>query len=130
MKQNIIRSAFWVMLITFLSKFLGFFREILIGAQYGINYQTDAFFLATSLPQIIFSSILLSISTAFIPMYTDIVTKTNRERGMEYTNRILNTVVIFSILVTALCIVYSEDIVKVLAGGFNEEATKITVKFL
>ncbi|EJV64232.1 murein biosynthesis integral membrane protein MurJ [Bacillus cereus] len=130
MKQNIIRSAFWVMLITFLSKFLGFFREILIGIQYGVNYQTDAFFLATSLPQIIFSSILLSISTAFIPMYTDIVTKTNKEKGMEYTNRILNTVIIFSVLVTIICMVYSEDIVKVLAGGFNEDATKITVKFL
>ena len=62
------RIASLVILLTILSKILGFFREIILSYYYGASSISDAFLISLTIPGTIFAFIGVGISTSFIPI--------------------------------------------------------------
>ena len=50
MKSNLIKTSIMIALVTILSKFAGFFRDVMIAKSYGATLVSDAYFYATQLP--------------------------------------------------------------------------------
>jgi putative peptidoglycan lipid II flippase len=77
------KAAFAVMIITVLSKVVGFGREIALSYVYGASTITDAYLVSLTIPGVVFSFIGAGIGTGFVPMFSRI----KHEHGAATANR-------------------------------------------
>ena len=87
------KAAFLVMIITIVSKFLGFGREIVLSYVYGASAITDAYLISQTIPITIFSFISAGISTGFIPMYSRIQKEEGQLNADQFTSNLSNTLI-------------------------------------
>lgn len=128
------RTAAILMIITLCSKIIGFAREISLSYFYGASNISDAYYIALTIPDVVFSFVVLGISTGFVPMYTKIENQLGSEAGQKFASNVINLLVLFSLFLIIMVEIFSLQIVKVFAAGFDEETlllasnfTKITV---
>lgn len=123
MRNNLYKATFWVMVITLISKVLGFIRETAIAANFGASVETDAFFVAFSIPAVLFDSISAAIATTFIPVYN----RLHNYNKVYFLNNITTISGLFSFLLTGVAIIFAPQIVKVFAYGFGNQAFSLAV---
>lgn len=115
------KSVSMVILLTLISKVLGFVRESLIASNYGAGISTDTFFIALSAITL-FSTILThTINTVLIPILSDIEVHEGKEGKLKHLNNFLNIIVLVSILITFLAFFITPYLMKVLGRGFKRE---------
>jgi putative peptidoglycan lipid II flippase len=66
-KQSTAQAAVLMALITFISKFVGFVREVVIARQFGATGQTDAFLVGMMVPNIVLSLFAGGLGTLIVP---------------------------------------------------------------
>lgn len=117
--KNIIRTTVFVAMIAILGKVIGFGREALIAAYYGVNNSTDAYFLARNMPALLFPAVCNSMATAFLSIY---VTKNSQQGEVESDEFASKALVVTLLLSTSLSIfsyIFSPYIVPLFAPGFD-----------
>jgi len=128
--SNITGAAFVMSGATFLSRIAGFLRDMIIARILGASGMSDAYFVAFRIPSLLRELFAEgSMSSGFIPVLTEYRTK----RGDEEVNRLV--MVTFAFIVAAigaacvLGIVFSPQLVVLMAPGFagNPEKIRITV---
>jgi len=70
-KQTITQAAVLISVLALISKFIGFFREVLIANYFGATGQTDAFVVAMLIPGSILGLFAGGFSTLVIPFYLE-----------------------------------------------------------
>ena len=112
------KSVIMIITLSLGSKFLGFFREILIAAKFGSGMETDTFFIAMSATTLLTSVIGNAITTTFIPILSEVEVKEGKKGKIDHTNNMLNIVTLISIILVIIAWIFSPIIVKILAKGF------------
>lgn len=128
--SNLAKSAFWLMVVTMLSKVLGFGREIILGYFYGTSAYSDVYIVAMNIPLVVFSSIGVALVTTFIPLYQEALTSKGEERALKFSNNVMSIVVILSIILGVLGFVFAEPLVKLFAMHYTGEKLALAVKFV
>ena len=131
--KSLFRSFFTVSFYTFLSRILGFIRDILIARYLGSTVMADAFFVAFRIPNF-FRRVLAegAYSAALIPVFSGVVLspKDDHEASdfVENTTSMLLFVTLFLTIIFFFGMPY---IIQVLAPGFtdNKEAYELAVHF-
>ena len=128
MKGNkIFKAAFLVMIISILSRFLGLFRDMLVGYQFGVSIYTDAYKAAVSVPETVFTIVGLAISTVFIPMLSKVKYDKNKDEMFKFSNNIISILLVISIIIFALGFIFTNEIVAFMFDGFSKEKFTLTV---
>lgn len=117
-----------VMLITILSKFLGFARDIYLASSYGATLFTDIYFIATTVPTILFRMIIDSFTIVFIPTFFSIDNDKNNS-SLMFMNNVIHIVLLISVIICFLSMIFTKNIIKILAIGFDNETINITVYY-
>ena len=130
LKQNAVQTAAVMMVMTLMSKLLGFTRELIIAGAFGTSYVVDAYVLAQSIPGALLGGLLASIGTAFIPVYSELVETRGREAGHRYTSNIINLTMTIALAGFVLGFFFAEQIAGLFTGAFSAEAARLTVFFL
>lgn len=123
------RTAVLLMLITILSKVLGFTRDITLSYFYGASNISDAYLISLTIPRVIFSFIGTGISTGYIPMYSKISQKYGDSEGNRYTNNLVNILILLCTLIVILGISFTGPIVKLFASGFEGNTLSLAIRF-
>jgi putative peptidoglycan lipid II flippase len=123
------RTAFIIMFITLISKVLGFLREITLSYFYGASHISDAYIIAFTIPNVIFSFVGAAISTTYIPIYNEILSNDSKKKADEFTNNLLNFLIIIGLILVVFVIIFAENIVGVFASGFGGETLNIAIDF-
>ncbi|MDQ1144590.1 putative peptidoglycan lipid II flippase [Bacillus sp. SORGH_AS 510] len=118
-----------LMLVTIVSKILGFVRDIVLSYFYGASSISDVYLISLTIPIVIFSFIGKGISVGFIPMYTRIESSDGTERANNYANNVINFVFLICTIIFIGGMIFTESIVKLFASGFKGETLELTVKF-
>lgn len=71
MKLSLLKSTGILVFITFLSKVIGFAREVIIAYCYGAAFPMDAYFLAMGLVSNVLYAFTTASSVAFLPLYVE-----------------------------------------------------------
>jgi len=128
-QKKITSSVMIVSLGTFISRILGYIRDMLIANRFGASWVTDAFFAAWKIPNTLRE--LLgegALSAAFIPVFTEYLKIKNRKEAFYLANLVLNGLLIISILITTLGIILAPLIITIVVPGFiGKEAFSLTV---
>lgn len=123
--KSLFKSTLIVMIMAVISRFIGFFRDILIANNFGASSYTDAYKTATSIPETIFMIVGLAISTSFLPMLSKVKVKKGTDEMHKFANNIINILVVMSFVIFIVASFFPEEIVKLLASGLDEETLKL-----
>lgn len=123
------KAALLVMIITILSKILGFGREIVLSYVYGASAITDAYLISQTIPSVIFSFISAGIATGFIPLYSRILSEQGQLEANRYTNNLSNTLLLLASIMVAIVLLFTQPIVKIFASGFSGETLELAIGF-
>lgn len=127
--SNVAKTTMGLMIVTLLSKVLGFGRELVLASSYGASLYSDAYLVALNIPNVIFAAIATALATTFIPIYYEANRDGIAGKGINFTNDVINLIVILGAGISILCFIFVEPLVKLFAIGFEGEILKITIKF-
>lgn len=131
MEQDEKLTSKWgvVGLLTLFSRIAGYARDVLIAYLFGASYQTDAFYVAFRIPNLLRRLFAEgSLTVAFIPVFTDYIKNRGRENAKEALDSVFTWLFIVVGLVSILGIILSPVIVKMFAFGFDRETYELTVR--
>jgi putative peptidoglycan lipid II flippase len=107
---------------TLLSRLTGFLRDIMLAAIIGAGPVADAFFVAFRLPNH-FRAIFAegAFNAAFIPAYARIRTQGGADAAERFGDRIFTLLLASQIVLLALALIFTPQVIDVLAPGFSRE---------
>ena len=131
--QGLFRSFFTVSFYTFLSRILGFVRDIFIAKFLGSTVTSDAFFVAFRLPNF-FRRVLAegAYSAALIPVFSGVVIDSKDDHeAADFVENTMSLLLFVTIFLTFIFYFGMPYIIQILAPGFstNKEAFDLAVHF-
>lgn len=129
-KRSAAQTAIFMAVLILFSKLLGFVREMVMANFFGTSYVVDAYVMSVAIPSILFGGLFVSVSTAYMPIYSKIRESKGLQEGDRFTSEVLNLLLIIGIVVCVIGFLFSDEIVSVLARGFSGETAKLTSFFL
>ena len=127
--SRVAKAAVGLMAATLVAKILGFGRELALASAYGASGVSDAFLVAMNIPAVIFTAIGTSLGTAFIPLYCEVNANKGEQSSNKFTNNVFNIVVIICIVLSAIGAIFTPQIVKIFAVGFEGETLRLAIYF-
>lgn len=124
------RTAVLMAVLTLISKLFGFVREMVMANFFGASFITDAYAMSFTILTVLFGGIITAISTAYMPVYSRINESRGKEAGDVFTSGILNLLLVVTIVISLLGIIFSDQIIAVLASGFSGETARLASFFV
>lgn len=116
-----------IAVLTLVSRLMGFVRDLFLASQLGASTQTDIYFTAFRLPDLIYNLLILgTLSAAFIPVFTNQYLK-NKASAWELTNSILNLGLLIMGGLGILLFIFANPLAKLMAPGFGPEQLTQTI---
>lgn len=131
MRKSIVKTFSTVLIITIFSKVLGLLRDIVFANYYGTGYMATAFFASIRIPTQLLDLILSSaLISTFIPVFNEIMQKESKDKANKFASNYVNIVTLISTLISVIGIIFAPQVVKMLAGGFDEVTYNLTVELI
>ena len=132
-ESSLIKSTFIIMIVSLISRVIGFLRDILIAKDFGGGMYTDAYNIAVSIPETIFTLVGLSISTAFLPMLSKVRAEKGQKEMYNFANKVINILFVISIIFFIASSIFSKEIVEWLGkgsqgNGLSKEGMALAIK--
>jgi putative peptidoglycan lipid II flippase len=130
--HSVAKAAGLIGIATFSSRILGFIRDMVLARLFGATPAADAFFVAYRIPNLLRELFAEgSMSSAFIPVFTEYHTLRGKRDAWEFASAMLTTLVTVLTVITFIGIAATPAIVWILAPGFHDEPEKLaTTTFL
>ena len=137
--MNLLSSASIFSFFTFISRILGYVRDILIAIFLGTSIFADAFFVAFRLPNT-FRRLFAegTFNAAFIPSYTSAKIE-DKQKGKKFADHVLSLLLLILLIIVTIVEIFTPYLIYLIAPGFIEndvkfdlavELTRITFPFL
>lgn len=117
-RQNTILSAAVIISVsTGLSAILGVVKNRLLARQFGISNELAVFYTADYIPGLLYSVIIVAaISSVFIPIFTSLLKKDEKE-AFKTASTIINSTLVFFLIAGSLTFIFSQVIFKAISFG-------------
>ncbi len=102
--------------LTVSAKVLSFGRDVVLSTVFGANAATDAFFIANTIPGVVWAGVIVTINAVFLPLY--IARRVESRAGAaEFATEAVQIYFVLGLLVALGCMLGAETIVKMTAPG-------------
>jgi putative peptidoglycan lipid II flippase len=127
-QKSVAKSAGIVSIAVMFSRVLGLVREMIFANFFGAGFLTDAFQVAFRIPNVLRDLFAEgALSAAFVKVFTDYQILKSEEEAWKLASLVLNCLVVVLSGITILGIIFSPQIVGLIADGFSpEKATLAT----
>lgn len=126
-KNKVFKATFIVMLMTILSRIIGFSRDILAAYHFGVEGSYDIYVASVAIPESVFMIVGLAISTTFIPMLSEIKHNKSKEEMFRFSSNVINILSIISIFTIILGLIFTKEIVNIFVPNFSSEKIELTI---
>ncbi len=124
-KYKIAKYAGIVIIATIFCRILGLGREIVISNRFGAGIETDAFFIAFMIPNLLRSFLGEgALNSAFIPIFAEYLTNHDRKKAEYFASNVLNILIIIIIIVVILGVWGAPLLINMIAIGFKSNVYK------
>ncbi len=121
-----VKAAGLIGVATFCSRILGFIRDMVLAGLFGATPAADAFFVAYRIPNLLRELFAEgSMSSAFIPVFTEYLTKKTKRDAWELASAVFTTLLTIVTALTVLGILAAPGIVWLIAPGFHDQPDKL-----
>lgn len=128
-KQTTILSAAGVlMFIGLASRILGLLRDRVL-AHFFTPQNLDVYFAAARIPSLIFDLVLAgAISTAFIPVFSEYLSRDEKEKGFAVASTLISLSLVFFLVLAGVYFVFATKISALIAPGFSPDQVLLMSK--
>jgi len=126
-KQSILQATFILTAVAFLSRILGFLREVAIASTFGARAITDAYLVAQVLPGTLAGLVGGALTTVFIPVFLEERERNGEEKAWYTANTVLSVSLIYLIISLLLSYLLTEPFLKLIAPGFPEDRLELAI---
>jgi putative peptidoglycan lipid II flippase len=117
-KQSVAQAAVLISAVSFLSKFVGFVREMITARQFGATGQTDAFLVGMMVPSLVLGLFASGLGTLIVPWYLG-----HKREDPERARLLVDQVtLVWTVLFATVCAgvwAFAPQLVQLFAGGFQ-----------
>ncbi len=108
---------------TLASRVMGFIRDMAMSWAFGTGMAADAFYVAYRIPNLLRELLAEgSMSAAFIPVFTETLTRESRESARTLANAVFARLLVILVVLTGLGIIFAPYVVKAVAWGWAYRA--------
>lgn len=126
-KAKITKAAGMMSFATFISRILGYVKDMILAKFFGATGNADTFFVAFRIPNLLRELFAEgSMSSAFIPVLTEYQTKSGKGEANRLVRSVFIFILIFVGIICVLGIIFAPAIVSVIAPGFLKEPEKFS----
>ncbi len=130
-KGNITKAAGIMSVATFISRVLGFVKDMILAVYFGATGLSDTFFVAFRIPNLLRELFAEgSMSSAFIPVLTEYQTKNGKDEAKRLVRITFTFIMIFVGLICLIGIIFAPSIVTAIAPGFLSMPEKFSLTVL
>lgn len=130
-KLSYISKAFSVVFIfSIISSLLSFIKEALFANYFGVSWTTDAFAIASQIPDILYSVVSVAIGTTIIPLYSEVFFRKNKKEADNFVSKYFTFIVFFSLIFVILGEMLTDQIVVLFAPGLDAKTHSLAVELL
>ncbi|MBQ1252176.1 MAG: murein biosynthesis integral membrane protein MurJ [Firmicutes bacterium] len=127
-EDSVARSAIVVMLASLVSRFLGYFRDVIIYAQIGQNNFTDAYNAAFKIPDAIYTFLVGgALAAAFIPVISSYIAKGEKDEVWRFTSVVINVIAVMLLILTTFAYIFAPQLVGIYVSGFDQPTMDLTI---
>lgn len=119
-----------VMMITLVSKCFGFLRDIVLAYYFGAGSVTDAYLVAQTIPEFLFSLVVQAISIGYIPIYVEIVQNKTQADADAFTDKLMTLCLGLCAVTVTVVNLFGKQIVVAFASGFDEPTAMLATEFV
>jgi len=125
---NLLRALAAVSSMTFISRILGFLRDVIIARIFGAGMATDAFFVAFRIPNLLRRLFAEgAFSQAFVPILAEYKNKRSAEETRDLIDHIATLLSLALFIVTLVGIIAAPLVIYASAPGFANDAEKFSL---
>jgi len=127
-KSKTIASAAMILgAASLISRILGLVRDRILAGTFGAGDELDIYYAAFRIPDLVFSLLVIgAISAGFIPVFIGYLSK-DKEKSWYLANSVLNIIVLAVIIASAVLIIFTPWLMRLLAPGFSPEKLAQTI---
>jgi putative peptidoglycan lipid II flippase len=126
-RKRIAKAAGLMSIATFISRILGYVKDMILAGLFGATGIADTFFVAFRIPNLLRELFAEgSMSSAFIPVLTEYQTKHGIEESKRLVRITFSFILLFVGLLCILGIVFAPEIVTAIAPGFIDMPEKFS----
>ncbi len=118
-----------LMLITILSKILGFVRESVMAAYIGAGELKSIYTTATTVPTMLTGVVATGIVSGYIPMYNRINNDKGHDEASKFTSNLINILMIYGAIIFLLVFIFAKPINLVLSPDLEGDNLRISVNY-
>lgn len=128
--QSVAAAAFIISLAGIASRVLGVIRDRILAGQFGAGDTLDAYYAAFRIPDTLYNLLVLgALSAAFIPVFTELVSKKKEEKAWRMASGMLMLQVCAMTFLVIIFAVFAPFFIKLITPGFSPEKMQTTVMF-
>ena len=121
-QTSVARSAGIVSIAVMFSRVLGLVREMIFANYFGAGFLYDAYQAAFTIPNVLRDLFAEgALSAAFVKVFTDYQIKKSEEEAWRLASLILNALAVILSLVVIIGIIFTPQLVAIVASGFSPE---------
>ena len=115
-------------MMTFLSRILGLFRDIIIAIYFGSKTEADVFFVAFKIPNFLRRLFAEgAFSQAFVPVLSEYKTKYSKKVVLQLVNEVSGSLILILSVLSGLAIIGSPWVAFIFAPGFYDIPEKLNL---
>lgn len=122
-------TAFLLVLISALSKIIGFAREMVVSYFYGTSSLKDAYVIASTIPNLLSGFVATAMTVGFIPIYNRVRKNKGRDDAVVFTSNVGNLSFLVITVFVVFVLLFTEPVVRLFASGFEGETLTTAVFF-
>ncbi|WP_167577553.1 murein biosynthesis integral membrane protein MurJ [Ammoniphilus sp. YIM 78166] len=124
------KATLVLLAVTILGRLIGFLRNVFITNEFGLGMETDAYFMAFTIPLTMFLVIPGAINAVLIPIFKGMMGEENQARRNELFQKVTSTIFLLFLFLTAAGMLWAEGMVSLLARDFDPEKQLYTAELL
>ncbi len=120
---KVAKAAGIVGVATLASRLMGYARDMAMSWAFGTGVAADAFYVAYRIPNLLRELLAEgSMSAAFIPVFTETLTKESKESARGLANAVFARLLVILVVLTGLGVIFAPYVVNVVAWGWAYKA--------
>jgi putative peptidoglycan lipid II flippase len=123
-------AAFLITAFGIFSRILGLFRDRMLASTYGAGDVLDVYYAAFRIPDLIYNLLILgALSSAFIPVFTGLISNNKEEEAWKLTNGIMNLMLLAVAFFSLVFFIFTPVLMKIITPGFGPEKMEQVIFF-
>lgn len=131
MNKSIAKASIVLFLGVLLSRILGFIREMVIAYNYGLSKETDAFYLAFAIPELLNKLLITGVLGAIlIPTFTEMLLANKKEEMDKLNSALNNFIFLTTSIISFIIFIWAENFISIVTPSLDMETKNLATNML